>query len=68
MSLRLLDNTTGDEYTVLRYEKVPLEVAEALDAAMDDGLWWGSSLPGSKLSQGMAGTERQRGTMSRGLF
>ena len=28
--LRLLDNTTGDEYTGLRYEKVPLEVAEAL--------------------------------------
>ncbi|MCL0079677.1 hypothetical protein M1O18_02060 [Dehalococcoidia bacterium] len=26
--MRLLDNTTGDEYTGLRYEKVPLEVAE----------------------------------------
>lgn len=40
LNLIELDNTAGDLYTVLRYENVPLDVAEALDAAMDDGLWF----------------------------
>ena len=44
LNLAVLDNTTGDEYTVLRYEKVPLGVAEALDAAMDDGLWYSGAV------------------------
>lgn len=44
LNLAELDNTTGDEYTVLRYENVPLEVAEALDAAMDDGVWYSGAV------------------------
>ena len=44
LNLTELDNTTGDLYTVLRYENVPLEVAEALDEAMDDGRWYSGAV------------------------
>jgi hypothetical protein len=38
LNLAMVDNTGGNRYTALLYEKVPLEVAQALDAAMDDGV------------------------------